>query len=203
MIMKFIKDNSSTLLFSLIIAAIVGLSACNADDEVEVIPKTLEEFKSELTEIVTREKPIVENVQVGYNKGDFKDSLFYFDFKYEYMVALLSAEATLAKTDLSIADIFEANKALTGPGKAFNDMLWISDRRPLQEVIVYCDTLRAHTPEGTEVGMAPADAREQFMAAISAAKSVRGRSSTIDRQVAEAVIELNGELEIFQEAIIK
>lgn len=201
--MKFIKDNSALLLFSLLILTIVGFSACNKEDETEVIPKTLEEFKSDLSEIIAREKPIVENCEVGYDKGNFKDSLYYFDYRYDYMLAIISAEATLAKTDLTIADIFEANEALADAGKPFKDMLWISDRRPLQEVIVISDTLRVHTPEGTEPGMAPAEAREQFMAAISAAKSVRGRSSTIQRQVTAAVIELNGELEIFKEAIIK
>ncbi|MCF8379741.1 MAG: hypothetical protein K9H49_09205 [Bacteroidales bacterium] len=201
--MKFIKNNTTTLLFSLLILAVIGFSSCSQDDEVEVVLKTTEEYKADLSAIISIEKPKVENVQVGYDKGNFKDSLYYFDYKFEYMFALISAEAVLAKTDLTIADIVLANNSLASPGKKFNDMLWISDRRPIHELIVYCDTLRVHTPEGTEPGMVPAEPRNQFIAAISKAKSVRGSSATIDRQVAAAVIELNGELELFEEAIIK
>lgn len=201
--MKFIKSNSTILFFSLFVLVTIGFSACSSDDEVEVIPKTLEEYKAELSAIVSSEKEIVQNCVVGYNKGDFKNELFFADYTYNYIVVLLEAEQVLAKPDLTIADIFAANYAISAPGKAFNDNIWTSDRRPIHERIVFCDTLRVHTPEGIEVGMCPPEPRNAFIAEISKAKSVRSASSTLDRQVIQAVENLNLALSIFEEAIIK
>jgi hypothetical protein len=73
----------------------------------------------------------------------------------------------------------------------------------LDNTIKECETLQKNTPEGNEPGMAPAEAQERFSSAISTGKSVRGRSTTIDRQVTEAVDELNLEKQIFEDAIIK
>ena len=121
----------------------------------------------------------------------------------EPAVAVKAAEAVLAKPDLTIADIMAANYALSAPGKAFNDNVFISDRRPIHELIIYCDTLRVHTPIGSEVGAAPQEAHDEFNAAITDAKSVRSRGTTIDRQVTAAVDSLNPELVIFEGAIVK
>lgn len=199
--MKFSKNKSSYLLFTLIVGLVLSIGSCSKDEE--IVPKILEEYKTELSAIVTSEKAKVENCVVGYDKGNFKTELNYLDFKYNYMVALVSAEAVLVKSDLTIADLFTANKELTAPGKAFNDNLFISDRRPIHELIVFCDTLRAHTPEGILAGQAPADARNTFMAAVTKAKSVRSSTYTIERQVLEAVEVLKKALEVFQAAIIK
>lgn len=199
--MKFSKNKSSYLLFTLIVGLVLSISSCSKDEE--IVPKTIEEYKTELSAIVTSEKAKVENCVVGYDKGNFKTELNYLDYKYNYMVALVSAEAVLVKSDLTIADLFAANKELTAPGKAFNDNLFISDRRPIHELILFCDTLRVHTPEGTLKGQAPADARNTFMAAVTKAKSVRSSTYTIERQVLEAVEVLKKALEIFQAAIIK
>lgn len=201
--MKFIEDKLTFLAFALLTLIGIGFSACDADSEDPVTPKTLDQYKAELSEIVASEKVIVENCVIGYNKGDFKSDLNFQEYTAAYMAALLETETVLAGTDLTIPDVMAANEALTAPGKNFNDNIWISDRRPLQEVIVYCDTLRVHTPIGTETGAASQEAHDQFNTAISGAKSVRGRSSTIDRQVAEAVDELNSELVIFEDAIVK
>jgi len=201
--MKFIYRKSQIQVFTLFILSVFGLFACSIDDEQSVIPKTTEEYKTELSAIVSSQKTIVENCIVGYNKGDFMKPLLYEDYRYNYMSALISAENVLAKPDLTIADIFTANKSISAPGKAFNDNVFISDRRPLNDLIAVCDTLYVHTPEGTDPGMAPALPRNKFKTEISAAKSIRDRSTTIDRQVAAAVDSLNIDLEIFQEAIIK
>ena len=199
--MKFMKNKTSILLYSLILGLFIGFSSCESDDE--ITPKTLDEYKTELSTIVTAEKAKVQTCVVGYDKGNFKSELLFADYRYNYMAALVSAETVLAKSELTIADIVEANKAITAPGKAFNDNLYISDRRPIHELIVFCDTLRVHTPEGTLTGQAPADARNTFMAAVSKAKSVRSSSYTIERQVLEAVEVLKKALEVFQAAIIK
>jgi hypothetical protein len=200
--MKSIKNKSKILLFSFIMA--IGITACNTDDET-VVPKTLEQYKLELSDIISSEKVEVENCVVGYNKGDFKvaSQAFFVEYTTAYMDSLLAAEEVLAKTDLTIADIVDANEAITVPGENFNDNRFLSDRRPLNDVIAICDTLVAHTPEGTEVGQCPAEPRNAFRAAISAAKTVRGAGTTIDRQVTEAVDKLNLALTVFEEAIIK
>ncbi len=199
--MKYIKFNSQFLLFSLIVLMGVGNAACIKDDE-KVVPKTLDEYKTELSQIVGSEKGVVQNCVVGYDKGNFKSELLFADITSAYLSVLGDAETVLAMPDLTIADIMAANKAITSPGKDFNDNLWISDRRPIHELIVFCDTLRVHTPEGTEIGMASAEAINTFTLAITAAKAVRGASSSIERQIIEAVEKLNLALEIFQEAII-
>lgn len=199
--MKFMKNKSTILLFSLFFGFVAGFTACSSDEE--VIPKTLEEYKTELSTIVTLEIAKVQNCVVGYNKGNFKSELLFADQRYNYMSALVSAEATLANSDLTIAGIFAENKAIAVPGKAFNDNLYISDRRPIHELIVICDTLIAHTPEGIAVGEAPATERNTFIAAVARAKKIRSASTTIERQVLEAVEVLNQALTVFQSAIIK
>lgn len=201
--MKLIKDKITGMAFGLLVLGGIGFSGCQSDLEEEVILKTVEDYKIELSNIIASEKVVIQNCVVGYNKGDFKTELNYPEYTADYMAALLDAEAVLARTDLTIADVVEANMAITPPGKLFNDNIWISDRRPLHELIVFCDTLRVHTPVGSETGRAPQEAHDQFGSAISAAKSVRSRSSAIERQITEAVDKLNPELVIFQEAIVK
>lgn len=178
---------------------------CDVDSEDPVTPKTLQQYKADLSAIVTPEKVAVQNCVLGYNKGNFKVKAeeFYIEYTTAYMDALVSAENVLADPNATIADVMDANYALSDPGKSFNDNVFLTDRRELQELIVYCDTLRAHTPEGTEVGQCPPEPRNNFIAAISTAKGWRDRHTTLDRQVTEAIDELNLELVIFEEAIIK
>lgn len=202
--MKSIRNNSTILLFILILIVGVGFSACS-EENTAVVPKTLEQYKNELSDFVNREKAAVENCVVGYNMGDFKvfNESDYDTITTRYMDSLLLAEDIMAMPDLTIADLSYANWALTSPGDVFWENVFISDRRPLQESIVYCDTLRSNTPVGIEPGNAPPEADSVFGAAISHARYWRDLSTTIDRQVAAEVDSLNQELEIYEEAIIK
>jgi hypothetical protein len=199
--MKFLKHKSTALIGVILISLGFGVSSCESDNE--VVPKTLEQYKAELSQIVSSEKETVSSCVMGYDKGNFKiDTLLFIETTTDYKNALKDADSILAIEGLTIADVMEANYLISKPGKVFNDNTWISDRRPLQEAIVYCDTLRVHTPEGTEPGMAPKEARDRFGVAISEAKSIRGASTTIERQVTAATEDLNLELEVFKEAII-
>ena len=182
----------------------IVFSACTKDN-ITVAPKTVEDYRNELSIIVTTEKKAVENCVVGYNKGDFKvfNELLYDTITSRYMDSLLLAEEILAKPNVTIEELFYANDAITSPGKDFNDNIFISDRRPLQERIVYCDTLRVHTPVGTEVGQCPPIADSVFGIAISQAKYWRDLATTIDRQVSAEVDSINQALAIYEEAIIK
>lgn len=193
---------SFAVALSLFLGLGLGLTSCNLDEE-EAPAKTLEEYKMELSELVTIEKALVENVEVGYNMGNYKSATTLLDVSYEYMKVILQAEDVLADPDVTITDLYFANTAMASPGETFHDNLWISDRRPIHELILVTDTLRAHTPEGFEVGMAPPEPRDAFKEAISEAKGVRGRSTTIERQVDEAVIKLSEAHEVFKAAIIK
>ena len=201
--MKSIKSNYKVLLVSVFTILGIVFTGCEMERETEITPKTLEQYKADLSGIVSSEKAIVENCVVGYNKGDFRNETLFPEYTADYLAALVAAEAVLAKPDLTIADIMAANYDLSSPGKLFNDELFISDRRPIHELIIYCDTLRVHTPIGTEAGSAPQEAHDQFNAAIVEAKGVRSRGTTIERQVTEAVDKLNPELEIFENAIVK
>ncbi len=181
-----------------------GFSGCTGDEgETEVIPKTLEEYKQELTRFVEAEKAIVEKCVVGYNKGDYKSAATYEETLSAYHGVLLAAEESLKKADLTIAEVVNINKTLASPGKAFVSNLWISDRRPLHEAIVSAEELNTNTAEGTAKGQAPPAAKTAFTDAITAAKAVRGSSYTIDRQVTEAVDKLSAARQAFLNAVVK
>ncbi len=191
-------------LFSVLIVSIVILfTACSSDDENVITPKTLEQYKLELSTFISSEKNIVENCVVGYNKGDFKSTTNYDAYKSAYLTALLAAEATLTKPELTIANIIEANKSLAVPGKAFTSSLWISDRRPLNDAIVDAETLNTATLVGTAKGEVAQDAKTAFSTAITEAKTIRGASTTIERQVSAAVTALSEAKLAFTNAIIK
>jgi hypothetical protein len=202
--MKLIYKSIRLLSLSVLLALAYSFSACKSNDGEEVIvPKSLEQYKLEMTLFVASEKAIVEKCVVGYNKGDFKSTTNYDIYKAGYLEVLVAAEAVLGKTDVTIAEIVAANKTLTTPGKAFNGSLWISDRRPLNDAIVAAETLDAATLEGNEKGQAPTQAKKAFADALLLAKTVRGASTTIDRQVTEAVTKLGEAKQVFLNAIIK
>ena len=200
--MKSIKINTPIILTSLILLMGIVIG-CTEEDMVD--PKTAEEYKDELSIIVSTEKVAVENCVVGYNKGDFKvfEETDFDTVTNRYMDSLMVAEEIMAIPGVTIEELYYANWAITTPGDEFWNRVFLSDRRPLQEVIVYCDTLRVHTPVGTDPGQAPHEADSVFSAAISHARYWRNLGTTIDRQVTAEVDSLNQELEIYEEAIIK
>jgi hypothetical protein len=202
--MKLIYKDNFLLLLAVLLGIAIGFTNCSADNgETEIIPKTLEQYKLEITQFVVSEKTIVEKCVVGYNKGDFKTSANFDTYKAAYMAVLAAAEAELAKQGITVPEIVAVNKTLSAPGKAFTGNLWISDRRPLNDAIVAADELFLATPEGTEKGQVPATAKTAFNGAITAAKTVRGATATIDRQVTDAVAVLDAARQAFLKAIVK
>lgn len=201
--MKSMKIYSAFFLTSLILLMGMGFSACTEKET--VLPKTVEDYKSELSNLVSTEKAAVENCVVGYNKGDFKvaEASDFDTVVNRYMDSLLLAEEIMATPNVSIDELVYANWAITVPGDEYWTRVFISDRRPLQEEIVYCDTLRVNTPVGTDPGQAPYEADSIFGAAISQAKYWRNLATTIDRQVISEVDSLHQELLIYEAAIIK
>lgn len=190
---------------SLFVLLAIGIVSCTENDleETVIVPKTLEQYKAELSQFVSNEKKTVENCVVGYNKGDFKSTTNYDSYKSAYLTALLAAEVALTKSDLTIADIVNTNKTLATPGKAFTGSLWISDRRPLNDSIISSEALNTATLVGVEIGQVPDASKTAFTAAITAAKAVRGSSTSIERQIQTAIKNLEEAEIVFKASIIK
>lgn len=203
--MKYMERISNLLILSVIIVSGIVLNSCSADEETTIIPKTLDEYKAQLSEFVTSEKTVVNNCTIGYNKGDFKvGSTSSFDsYKTSYLTVLNSAEVVLNSPDVTIEKIVTANKTLAVPGKAFTSSLFISDRRTLNDSTIVAETLNAATIAGTATTQVADSSKVSFTTAITKAKSARDASTTVERQVDDAVTELGDAKKIFMKAIIK
>lgn len=197
--MKTSKIFSLVLIFSLTFS----LWSCAGEEETVIIPKTLEQYKQEMLDFVNSQIVIVDNTVVGYNKGDFRSATNYEPYTTAYKARLSTALANLQKDGLTIAQVVQINTSLSVDGKNFQSNLYISDRRPLNDVIVECEALDVATAEGTAAGQAPAAAKTAFLNAITAAKVVRNATTTIDRQVTDEVTKLNAAKLAFQNAIVK
>lgn len=197
--MKTSKIFSLVLIFSLTFS----LWSCAGEEETVIIPKTLEHYKQEMLDFVNSQIVIVDNTVVGYNKGDFRSATNYEPYTTAYKARLSNALANLQKDGLTIAQVVQINTSLSVDGKNFQSNLYISDRRPLNDVIVECEALDVATAEGTAAGQAPAAAKTAFLNAITAAKVVRNATTTIDRQVTDEVTKLNAAKLAFQNAIVK
>lgn len=189
--------------YSLMVLILVGTFSCTTDEETVVIPKTLEEYKQELYDYASSQLDVVNNCVLGYNKGDFRLTSSYDSYTANYRTVLEAALLTLEKEDLTIADIINANKTLATPGKAFINATFISDRRPVHELILTCEALNTATEEGAVVGQVSAEAKAAFATAIDDAKNVRDAITTVERQVTEAVEVLNEAKTAFEAAIVK
>ena len=187
----------------LFLAVVVLMGACSTDDETVIIPKTLEQYKQEFESFVTSQISFVDNCVVGYNKGDFRSNTNYEPYKTAYRNKLVAALAVLNKADLTIADITKAYTTFAAEGKLYQAEIFISDRRPLHELIVACEALNTATPDGNATGQInPAD-RTPFVKAIADAKVKRTASYLVQRQVTEEVEKLNVAKTAFENAIIK
>lgn len=201
--MKYNLKKSYLLLLLALLGVGIGFSSCSSDDETVIVPKTLEEYKSQMIQFVNSEITIVENCVVGYNKGDFKGTTNYDTYKADYLSVLNAAKIVFTNPDVTIEDIVTANKTFAVPGKAFTNSLFISDCRPLNDSIVSAEALNAATITGTAAGQVPETAKATFTAAITNAKKVRDAATTIDRQVTETIATLSMTKQIFVNAIIK
>lgn len=197
--MKTPKIFSLVLIFSLTFS----LWSCAGEEETVIIPKTLEQYKQEMLDFVNSQIVIVDNTVVGYNKGDFRSATNYDPYITAYKARLNTALLNLQKADLTIPQVVQINTSLSVDGKNFQTNLYISDRRPLNDVIVESEALNNATLTGTAVGQAPAEAKTAFANAIAAAKIVRNATTTIDRQVTDEVAKMNTAKMAFQNAIVK
>ena len=193
---RFIKY----LVVALVMSAFV---ACTTDEEVVIVPKTLEEYKVEMQDFIAAQLTVVNSCVIGYNKGDFRSTINFEPFTTAYRNRLTASQTEMNKATLTIADVVKVNTSLATDGRNFQTNLYISDRRPLNDVVVVCDALIAATLEGTARGEVPTTAKNTFAAAIAASKIVRNATTTVERQVAEEVVKLNAAKKAFEDAIVK
>lgn len=203
--MKKIEMMYYLIISFFLVAFVLVIGSCTKEGETVIIPKTIDEYKQQMSQFVSSEKAIVGTCVIGYNKGDFKvaSTSSFVSFTTNYLTVLNDAEMVLSKTDVTIAEIVAANKTLGVSGKLFLNSLFISDRRPLVDPIVAAEALNTATIVGTAVGQVSQAAKTTFTAAITAAKSTRDASTTIDRLVEEAVKKLDEAKKAFESAIIK
>ncbi len=206
---SIIKNNPTILFFSLIAVVLIGFSAC--EKEMTIEPLTLEDYKTELSILVSSEKEIVQNTTNGYNVGEIfaSDSVFEV-ITGDYLDSLIVAEDIIAKPDVTYEELFYANYAITAVGRRFNGEMFIADKRALNDLIGVCDTLRVHTPVGTASGEAPFLADSTFVVAISDAKIIRDDGANgefgqaykrLQRQVDAELDSLNTDFTIYKAAI--
>lgn len=207
---SIVKNNRTILLLSLFAIMVIGFTAC--EEQKSVAPVALEDYKNELSNLVSSEKTLVSSTQRGYNIGEIytSDSMFNV-IKGNYMDSLIIAEGIIAMPNVTFEDLYYANWAINEPGRRFHDEIFIADKRALNDLVSDCDTLRSNTPVGDEPGQAPPVADSTFGAAITIAKNVRddGAGSTtetfkrIQRQVDAEIETLNVAREDYEAAIIK
>jgi hypothetical protein len=207
-IMKNLKIKSLIILLALI--AEFGFHSCTKDPAIIVTPKTLSQYVAEQLPFVKSELPIVRKCVVGYDKGNYSFSVnavvatSLATVKAAYLAALVADSALIVSSTVTIPQIVTANQALGAPGKAFWAAINLCDKRPLNDAIVTATALNTSTLVGTAVGNVTTDAKAAFTLAIKAASTTRDASTTtIDRQVTEAIDKLKIGTTAFNSAIIK
>jgi hypothetical protein len=203
MIMNKIYKNYQLLIITLLVLVSIGFGACTMDDPLTVVaPKTLDEFKTQMTEYLDKEKMMVETAKVGYNVNNLKSTNDSSTVKAPYLAAIVAAQAVVAKPDVTIAQIVTANKTLATPGKAFWAAIWIADRRQLNDSIVAATALNTATVQGNLGGQVLADSKAAFTTAIAKATSTRGTSALSALQLKIAIDSLSAAKKRFVSAII-
>ena len=201
--MKYIEKISLRFLQIALLAVLV--SSCTVDEQTIVIPKTIDQYIQDFTQLVTSESATVRNCKVGYDKGNFTpvSTSSFSSYTKTYLTALIADSAVIAKPNVTITELVVANTSLAVPGKAFWGKINISDRRPLNDLIVSATTLNNSVVVGSLTGNVSQAAKTTFTTAIATATTTRDALSTIDRQVADGITALNVSIKAFTDAIIK
>jgi len=201
--MKYILNKYLILAISLF--SVMIFNACN--EEETVTPKTVDQYKTELSDYVNFEIAKVNACVLGFNKGDFKNTSTnipnFEPYKAKYLANLNAVVLVVNKEDITIAELVKARSTLTTNGKLFNNSLWTADRRALNDLIVECTAQNSSIEAGTSVGQASQEAKDIYGAAITAAKSVRDSGLPVQRMIDEAVQTLTDAKTVFEAAIIK
>jgi hypothetical protein len=205
-----IKEIKS-LLFLLVLISGIGFNSCTKDPAIIVTPKRLSEYVSQYLPFVNSELSFARSIKVvGYNKNEYSVSInavtatSLATVKAAYLTALAADSAILVSATVTIPQIVSGNQALGAPGKAFWAAINQCDKRPLNDAIVTANALNITISVGTAIGNVPATAKTAFTSAIAAATTTRDASTTtVDRQVTEAIDKLKIGTAAFNTAIIK
>ena len=206
--MKNFEIKSIIIMLALI--AGIGFHSCTKDPAIIVTPKLINEYIADQLPFVKSELPIVRKCVVGYEKGNYSVSVnavaatSLVTVKAAYLAALVADSALIVSSTVTIPQIVAANQALGTPGKAFWAAINLCDKRPLNDAIVTATALNSSTLVGTAVGNVTTDAKAAFTLAIKTASTARdAATTTIDRQVTEAIDKLKTGTTAFNAAIIK
>ena len=207
-IMKSIKNKFLLLLLAFFLG--YGFYACTKDPAIVVTPKTIGEYVAQCGPFVTSELAINRSTVVGYNKGNYSVSLDavtatkFVTVKAAYLTALVADSAIIATPTVTIPQIVAGNQKLGIPGKVFWTGINQCDKRPLNDSITAYTTYNTSVIVGTAVGNVTAAAKTTFTAAITQAITTRAAvTTTIDRQIMDAIALLKSSKVTFQAAIIK
>jgi len=203
------SENKILLLFlSLIIGGL--FNACTKEGEIVVTPKVLSEYIADMKPFVMAELPVVRNCVVGYDKGNYSVSLNAVSktaltvVKAAYLTVLKADSALLVSPTVTIPQLIEGNKTLGAPGKVYWTGINLCDKRPLNDAITAATTLNNSVPAGTTPGTVPLAAKTTYTNDIKTASTTRdATTTTIDRQVTEAIAKLKTATATFNAAIIK
>ena len=194
---------TSLIKYWLLLAMLVMMGACSVDEDTVIVPKTLEQYKLEFETFVRSQINVVDTTVVGFNIGNFRSNTHFEPYRTAYRSRLVAALDVLNRPNLTIADIARGYTMFAAEGRLFQTEIFISDRRPLNDLILICEALDAATPDGTAPGhVNPAD-RVPFTNAITHARARRSAAGVIQRQVTEEVDRLNAAKTAFENAIIK
>lgn len=175
--MNYIFKKQFKLILALLLFVSIGFIGCTMDDELTVVPlKTLDEFKTQTTAYLAKEKMMVDTARVGFNRGNYKTATDSTNVKAAYLAVIVAAQEVVNKPDVTILQIAGVNKTLATPGKAFWAAIWFADRRALNDTIVASNTLNTATLTGSLGGQVLVDAKATFTAAIAKATATRGSS---------------------------
>jgi len=197
-------------LFLLLLVFTVGLNSCTKEGMIEVTPKTLPEYIAQMGPFVNSELPIVRNCVVGYDKNNYSVSLNAITatalttVKAAYLAVLKADSALIVSPGLTVPQLVAGNLTLGAPGKVFWTGINLCDKRPLNDAIVAANALNASTLAGTTPGTVLPAAKTTFTADIKTASTTRdATTTTIDRQVTEALTKLSDATNTFKAAINK
>ena len=201
--MKKIKLNHFQVL-SLVLIFTAGISSCTKEENI-IVQKTLEERKLELKQFAAADTALVVHTVIGYDKGNFMvaSTIKFESNKASYLTSLNAALAIADNPDATMKMVLDAYKSFGVPGQAFLKSLFISDRRPLNDIYVTCSALNTATLVGSAAGQVSQADKDTFTAAIDRAKKWRDLSTTIERQVTDEVKLLNDAKTAFEATIIK
>ena len=202
--MKKINLGLRMIWLPLMVSLVIWSSSCTKDEEAAQ-PKSVEEHRQELTLFATTEKAMVDSTVIGYDKGNFMvaSTSKFASQKAAYLKVLDTALALVVRPNITMKNITDTYKSFGVPGQAFHNSLFISDRRPLNDLVVECELLNASTAVGTATGQVSEAAKADFTKAIADAKKTRDLITNIDRQIAEGVTILTTAKQTFEAAIIK